>query len=282
VISFRTMTRGDMDFAASCAAAEGWVTETREEFEGFRAYDPNGCFVVEQAGDPIGIGVATGYGEYGFVGELIVLSDFRGAGVGRQLLDHAVSYLKNRGARHILLDGVNPAVSLYQRAGFRKICRSLRFAGKPGGSPHRRVRPMVQEDLERVVRLDRAAFTADRAFFLQRRFLLYAELSMVIEQDKTVRGYIFGRRRPGLIWAGPWYVESEVNDPEHLLQAFAHECAGSEIGLGVLESNERAVLLIRSLGLSERLNPPWRMILGTSDRLGHSNNLYAIGSAAKG
>jgi len=42
------------------------------------------------------------------------------------------------------------------------------------------------------------------------------------------------------------------------------------------------VQTIRGLGLDERPTPPWRMVLGPSDRLGLSPAAWANGSAAKG
>ena len=146
-IIIRSMQPADLDFAAACTAAEGWSSEIRREFEGFFAHDPQGCLIAEAGDEPIGIGVATSYGATGFVGELIVLPGWRGRGVGHRLLDHAVGYLRARGAHSIYLDGVQAAVSLYQRAGFRKVCRSLRFIGTLPGEQYPGVCPMRPEHL---------------------------------------------------------------------------------------------------------------------------------------
>ena len=43
----RPMRPGELAFAAECAAREGWAGETLEVFEGYRAYDPEGCLVAE-------------------------------------------------------------------------------------------------------------------------------------------------------------------------------------------------------------------------------------------
>ena len=88
----RRMQPEDLDFAAACTAAEGWRTQTRAEFEGFYAHDPEGCLIAEAAGTPVGICVGTSYGGppsggYGFIGELIVVPEARGRDTGRLLLD---------------------------------------------------------------------------------------------------------------------------------------------------------------------------------------------------
>src|SRR5512136_2214277 len=128
-MNVRQMLLSDLDFAASCTAAEGWRSETRPVFEGYLTYDPAGCLVAEMSGERVGICVATGYGPCGFIGELIVSQEWRGRGIGRQLLESAVENLRSRGAASIFLDGVPAAVPLYERAGFRRVCRSMRLTG---------------------------------------------------------------------------------------------------------------------------------------------------------
>jgi len=126
-MNIRNMRATDLDFAAACTATEGWRTETRSEFEGVLEYDSAGAFVAERAGKRIGICAAVSYGRHGFVGELIVLPDERGKGVGGSLMGNALDHLAARGAESVLLDAVPAAAPLYERMGFRHICASLRF-----------------------------------------------------------------------------------------------------------------------------------------------------------
>jgi ribosomal protein S18 acetylase RimI-like enzyme len=278
----RQMEERDLDFAAECTATEGWTTEIRTEFEGFLAHDPKGCLVAEAGGQRAGICVATPYGSAGFIGELIVAQQWRGRGIGRHLMECALRHLHSRGVRSIFLDGVPLAVPLYERLGFRTIARSLRFVGTMSGSAHRAVRPMKTGDLPAVLELDRGAFGADRSFFLQRRLALYPELSKVSECRGHVAGFILGRRGPDWVAAGPWVVRPGIEDPVHLLQSFALAAESITMGVGALETNTAAIQIFASCGLQERPACPWRMVLGSEGHVGTSNQLYAIGSAAKG
>lgn len=278
----RTMRPSDLDFAAGCTAAEGWASETRQEFEGFLAHDPGGCLVAENNGQPVGICVATHYGESGFVGELIVTPDMRGRGLGRQLLERAIEYLHSRGAQNILLEGDPPAVPLYERAGFRVVCRSTRFVGVLQAPSLAHVRSMRAQDLDAVAELDREAFGADRRFFLERNLALYPEFARVIKRRGEVAGFIMGRRGHGVVSAGPWIVRPGLERPADLVESLAAKAGGIKLRLGVLETNTEAVAICRRLGLPEQPGAPWRMVLGPSGRLGLSRLAYAIGSAAKG
>jgi ribosomal protein S18 acetylase RimI-like enzyme len=320
-LTIREILPTELDFAAECTEREGWASETRAEFEGFYAHDSSGCLIAERAGGPIGIAVATSYGAYGFVGEIIVAPEERGRGLGRILLDRAIEYLRGRGAESIYLDGVIAAVPLYERAGFRRICRSLRFvreadeggtawvgaagsgiletvkagtagvgrnvgvagaADQPAVGERSLVRAMRSSDLETVCALDFQAFGADRSFFLSRRLLLYPELCWVSEENGKLNGFLMGRRGRSIVSAGPWLALAGAGSPRVMIGALVAATEGTKVQVGVLETNPKAVEVIRSMGLGERPSPPWRMVLGPSERLGSSDQLYAIGSAAKG
>ncbi len=281
-ITVRQMLESDLDFAAGCTANEGWTSQIRSEFEGFLAHDPGGCFVVQAGARPVGICVATPYGAAGFLGEFIVVPEWRGRGIGRHLMEHAIGYLHGRGVQSIFLDGEPRAVPLYERLGFRKITRSLRFAGTLTGAAHSAVRPMRLADLPAALELDRDAFGADRAFFLQRRLSQHPELCRVVECRGQVVAFILGRRGADWVAAGPWVVSPGVEHPEHLLESLALEAGGAAIHVGVLETNTVATRILASCGLVERPTWTWRMVLGTAACVGTSDQLYALGTPAKG
>ncbi len=279
----RTMAEADLDFAASCAAAEGWLTETREEFETFLASDAPGCLIAERDGRRGGVCIASCYGRQGFIGELIVLRAFRGNGLGPQLFSRAVDYLQNRGCRLISLDSVPRATSFYASSGFRKVCRSLRFRGRIQGESRPTVRPMTSKDFFRACDLDQQAFGADRSRFLGRRFVDDPQLAKVHIENEQIVGYIFGRRRSAVMWAGPWWVSPAAVDKAALLHTLARDAGELEINLGVLETNKEAVALLRSLAFQEKPASSIRMIFGAGEEgVGLSPELYAIGTPAKG
>jgi predicted N-acetyltransferase YhbS len=281
-MNIRPMISSDLGFAATLTADEGWLSETKEDFEGFHLYDPNGCFVAEENGERIGMCVATAYGESGFLGELIVRKDMRGRGIGTRLMQHALAYLSHRGVRSIYLDGVEGAIPLYERLGFRKVCRSLRFSGRVPATRYSGVRAMTPADLAVVAEVDRGAFGADRSFFLRRRLSLHPRLCKVLELEGRIRGFVMGRARGDLISIGPWVVQSYVAHPGQLLETLAAEGEGFNLAVGVLEVNSHAVKTLQDLGLAQRPHPPWRMVLGDSASLGMCAEAYAIGSPAKG
>jgi GNAT superfamily N-acetyltransferase len=276
------MRKENLVFAAECTAAEGWVSENQTTLEGFYLNDPEGCLLAEENKQPVGICIATFYGVCGFIGELIVIPEARGRGVGTALLNHAMLSLKNRGAETIYLDGAIKAVQLYERNGFHKVCRSWRYSGNLIGkrSPH--VQRMSVYDLDQVFALDRHSFGVDRSFFLRRRLEIYPELSYVMVDNGRVTGFILGRGSKDWVVAGPWVVEELSVNSAQLLDAFALEASNRPISIGILDTHQQACELVQSLGFVARSDSPWRMALGSFDDLGTSTRCYAVGGSAKG
>lgn len=280
-MTIRAARLDDLDFFIACVTREGWLSETQTTFETFLAHDPKGCFVAEQDGRTIGMIVATAYDTCGFLGELIVLPEHRGHGHGRQLMEHAIGYLHTKGIRNVYLDGDTPAVPLYERIGFHVVCQSLRFLGRIEPVPDDSVRPMIQSDLEAIFKLDRAEFGADRSFFLRRRLATFPHLCHVID-DGGIVGYVMGQPGHGVVTVGPWYIRDDLVDPLSLLRAIALNAPDAKLRVGVLETSEHPVSMIRSMHSFTETEPSWRMVLGPDIGLGASERLYAVGSPATG
>ena len=141
---------------------------------------------------------------------------------------------------------------------------------------------MQQADLEVVCTFDLAAFGADRSHFLRWRLDRYPQCCKVLVENGMLLGFIQGKTSPGWAVAGPWVIVEGTHKPERLLESLASETGETPLSLGVLESNEAALALIRSLGLSEGVDSPWRMSMGPSRELGANPACYTNGSPAKG
>jgi ribosomal protein S18 acetylase RimI-like enzyme len=272
----------DLDFCTSLAQSVGWISQDKVVFEIFRGKDPNGYFIAEMGGEPAGVIIATSYGKPGYLGTLIVKEAYRGKGLGRDLLLHAIQYLKSGGTESIFLDAAPKAIPLYLRHGFQSISATLRFDGFSISHPHPRVRPMVQTDLPVVFQLDKIAFGADRSYFLEKRFQLWPKACVVFQNEGKVVGFITGRNFSGGIAVGPWIVTDEVENPLSMLQALSLFSGESILHMSVLESNPAAVKLLLDSGFKERDDTHMRMVYGKPGTLGQSIQCFGIGALAKG
>ncbi len=281
-MQIRQMTKDDLDFAAECTSGAGWNTETRIELSAIYHYNPSGCFIGDEDGRSVAVCMATSFGEAGFIGELIVDPAWRGRGFGAAMMTQAIKYLEESDVQAIYLDGVSSAVPLYERLGFRRICRSLRFGGQGGRIQGESIRPMSFNDLKRVNEIDVNVFGLNRSFFLRHRLEKYGDLCFVQEKTNVISGYIQGRRGNNVISVGPWVSESGANDSLPLLNTVAERAGSTPLRIGILEDNHTAVASVRSLGFAESSDPPWRMVYGEGENPGSHRSALAIGSPAKG
>lgn len=281
-MQIRLMTQNDVEFAFHCTQAEGWAGSSKEIFYDFLEHDRNGCFIACEDKRAVGICVATHYKRTGFIGELIVINDMRGRGIGSALFQSARQYLYCLGINTIYLDGELQAVPIYEKYQFKKKCLSMRFTGKLAGKKYGDVRPVVLEDLPVIYELDRIAFGDDRSFFLKKLHTLYPRYCLVLEKNNTICGYIMARPGQNLITVGPWVITDNSAEADILFQTLAAQTGDQQWRIGVLESNQPAVELLRANQAFQEQTPCWRMVSGPDDIVGKPEQLFANGSGAKG
>ena len=277
----RPMQLADLDFAAACTLAEGWISQDYTTLLGFFLADPLGCLLAESRGQPLGMCIATSYGHSGFIGELIVLPQAR---PGRRCRAAQPGCGPAPAAwRPHRLSGRGLASRCTIRAQWLPQALSLlAFFRLPGGSPRSSGPSHAGASLIRRLCPDQTAFGADRSYFLGRLWSLFPELARVLIQDGQLQGYLLAQRATNALIIGPWVVDPSVVHPHCLLESLALVAGDDVLKLGVLDSHPSARELLKSLGFSFRPDNPWRMALGPDDFLGASPFCYSIGSPAKG
>jgi predicted GNAT family acetyltransferase len=124
-------------------------------------------FKATLGGEDVGFVVTVDYGEMAWIGNLIVVPGMRGRGIGEALMRRGMEHLEGRGVRTIRLDGVQKAIPLYRRLGFRDEYWSLRYTGRASRNPVAYAEPMRRSDLDAVTELDEAYFKGRRGRMLR-------------------------------------------------------------------------------------------------------------------
>ena len=250
----RVMTAQDTRAGMRLKEAAGWNQTTRD-WANLLAIEPQGCWVYEVDGVVAGSTTAVLYGqELAWIGMVLVLPEYRGRGIGRQLMQHALRYLDERGVRCVKLDATDMGKPLYEQLGFVDEALIERWAGtfdahdadESGPGPDRLV------DIAAIAEPDRAAFGADRSRLL--RWLLE-----VFPHDavRLPGGYVMGRPGSNAHFLGPC-VADHPTDARRLIAHVLARHAGSLLFWDLLPANEEAVALARSFGFEPR-RKLWRM-----------------------
>lgn len=277
----RFMTAADIDFAVSMTDREEWGN-TAADFVRLTALEPNGCFIAREDGEKVGMISTTSYGDYAFIGSLIVRPDRRGRCIGGALMRRAVEYLQSSGVVCIELDATFPAAPLYRRIGFKDKHLSLRFLrpADDGVDPDLPSAPVADTDqLVRVVTdIDRRLTGLDRSRVLARLVTEFPG-SVFVETSPTPGGFAmvyprFGNR----VNIGP-LVAVDNSTAEDILDTVIGSLASREIGIGVPETQSSASIMLRDRGFLYQ-PPSLRMYRGQRRR--YEDHVYAIVSAEKG
>ena len=116
--------------------ASSYPVESRHGFSVAKLLAENVAFFVTRAdGAPAGCGGIKLFGtDYGEVKRMFVRPPFRGLGLGKLMLDHLIGYARRNGVSLVRLEtGIYQpeAISLYERAGFRRIAPFGNYTDDP-------------------------------------------------------------------------------------------------------------------------------------------------------
>lgn len=233
------MSKGELGLALDWATAEGWNPGLHDA-DSFYAVDPDGFFLAERAGEPLGCVAAVAYDEtFGYLGLFIVRPPYRGQGVGRRLLDVAMRRLQG-------LDvGVDAAIELqqtYARYGFTFAFRNIRHRCVGGGETPADVTDLARVPLDEIVRYDSTIFPTSRETFLARWIAQPESASLACMKHGRLAGYGVLRACRDGCKIGPLFAD----DPQladALFQGLCARAGAAPVFLDTPEANPAAIAL---------------------------------------
>lgn len=270
----RRFRKSDIPFALEQAGREGWDS-TAELFDVFLEHDPDGCFVAEVEGEPVGMITTTRFESSAWIGNLIVSPAFRGSGIGTCLMEHA---LGGAGREIIRLEADPMGVNIYRKLGFVDEFESPRFLCEPDTATGCSS-PAGRRELEAIIDLDREIFGADR-FRLLRSFSEIALAFYTAVMKGKPKGYLMVLPSEQGVRFGPCVAaekQAAVDLYARALEAFG----GIRVVTALPVMNRDGIEMLERLGF--RPGPSClRMIKGPDAASGQPGRVYAIASGACG
>jgi ribosomal protein S18 acetylase RimI-like enzyme len=235
----RKMAEADLALALEWAAAEGWNPGLHDA-HCFYAADPQGFFVGELDGAPVGCVSAVRYGSgFGFLGLYIVKAEHRGQGFGLELWRAALDHL---GGRVIGLDGVVAQQENYRKSGFRLAFRNIRQKGRGGGAAPSGLTDLAAIPIEEILRYDGTAFPTPRAEFLKSWIGQPQAVALGVVDGRRLKGYGILRASREGFKIGPLFADDEET-AERLFSGLLARAPGAAVFLDTPEANPAAVAL---------------------------------------
>jgi hypothetical protein len=237
----------------------------RSDFEFMMELEPEGCFVIFEDSERIGLATTVSYGKIAWFGNLIVDEGRRRKGAGSLLVNHSLEYLRSIGVETVGLYAYMERISFYQRLGFRTDLELLVMKGKAFGSPiSADVRKIEEGDIEKVVDFDRFCFGESRRKLLEPILSDRDNLGYFSVRDGKVVGYSVAKAFRGMAELGPVVCEKgQVDVAASLLRATLNGIEGFEVSLFVPEGEEALFSLLVENGFSQAFKAE-RMFHGPS------------------
>lgn len=261
MIHVRMMTADDAPLMMRCVQQAGW-NQTRADCQRFVELEPEGCFVAERAGQPVGTTVACRFGPVGWVAMVLVDESVRRQGIGTRLVEHALSYLDRQQVPTMRLDATDLGRGLYERLGFTAEYEIVRYEGRAGtGSPFVTVTPFDRSNLAEVIQFDREASGMARGRLIERLLAEPTGAGRLVLEEGTLFGFVL--RRAGRLAAqiGPAAAADSWTGGQ-LLDWALRRCRPGSAFVDIPSPNGEAVRWAASRGLKPRRHFV-RMVRGT-------------------
>lgn len=283
--SIRPFKHEDIDFAYKLDVMEQW-DDTRNDIKRVFDYEPNGCFIAEINGKPVGHVFSISYGRLGWIGLLISKAECRRRGIGTLLTKTAMNYLLSCKVETIKLEAVAAISDLYRKLGFVYEYDSLRFVGvceEIMSLPNCCSNPLKREGIKQLAKFDAEYFGANRAKVLSRLYQDNPQLCFVSRMDSRIAGYIMFRKTKSGYRIGPWVCNPENPQVARELLMKCMETIGrnEKLYVGVPAVNEVAVEILQDFGFRQ-YSKSVRMYFGEKLETERVGGVFAIGGPEKG
>jgi GNAT superfamily N-acetyltransferase len=235
----------------------GW-NQTPADLVRFRTLAPEGSFVAQWDGEPVGCVIAFEFGTVAWIAMMLVDEAFRGRGVGRALMERALEHVDARGIPSVRLDATPMGEPLYEKLGFVRQFEVRRFAGsltaEAAAAAHEQaqaaavVLPGLPEHLEGMIDFDCRATNTDRRRLLTALFHEQPDELRVAVHERRVIGYVTSRPGAAARQIGP--CMADISAGERLLIDSIARHVGEKLYVDVPADNAPAVHCMERLDLA--------------------------------
>lgn len=279
-MEIRTMTKADIPGGMRLKDLAGW-NQTSADWARFLEADPRGSFAIELDGAVRGTAATMNYQHrFAWVGMVLVDPDYRGRGIGTDLLKQCIEYLDAIGMPCVKLDATPLGKPIYEKLGFSTEYELERWTLKRAPVDAASAKQTESEEampaplFEFVLKADGEAFGADRSAVLRSVNAEEPRFTDGLWNAGGMEGYAFGRHGSFADHLGPW-IAKDANTGARLLDRFLEQSARGTIVTDCGAANPFARKLLQARGF-EFARPLTRMYRGQNNHAGRHELVCSI------
>jgi len=260
----KTMSPEDFDFAVGITEKMNWSL-TAADFEFMIELEPEGCFVLLEDSEKIGLATTVSFGTLAWFGNLIVVESHRKRGAGSQLVKHSVEYLIHKRVKTIGLYAYMDRILFYERLGFKRDSEFTVVNGKGLSLPVKfDVRKAEKQDLKEIIEFDNSCFGASRRKLLEPIILDTDNLCYTFVEGENIIGYVVAKVYGHMGEIGPLVCQKGREDVAlSLLRSVLRRLEGYEVSMYVPSRESTILNFLKTSGFAESFRVA-RMFFGSS------------------
>jgi GNAT superfamily N-acetyltransferase len=270
----REMTATDIPTGLTLCRAARW-NQTAQDWRHFLTAAPDGALVAEDNGAVIGTVATLPYGPFTWISMVLVDPAARGKGIGTTLLQRGLDLVPEGVAPR--LDATPAGEVLYRKLGFAGeygLERWFLDSRESRALPKPAARPLDPSDWPAIREMDLRAFGASRAPLLQRLADEAPEYSWVMDGDRGLQGYLFGRHGHVREHLGP-LVAHDQRTARLLVESCLAGAPERAVFMDVPDDQQAFRMFLLSEGFAVE-RPFLRMYRGELTARGLPSMVYAI------
>jgi GNAT superfamily N-acetyltransferase len=232
MVIIRNLLREDFAFASRLTDTMNWNL-VEEDFEFMTDLEPKGCFLAIEDSVKVGLATTIAFKEIGWLGNVIVEKSHRRKGIGSQLVQHALSYLKGKDVKTTGIYAYMERVPFYNKIGFEHESDFVVIKGKVSSKIPQASFPNVkEEDIKKILNLDQECFGASRKKLLLSLLLNPDNVSLKYVVNEKILGFIIAKVYSGMAEIGPLVcLEENKHKVIELLIATLNKLQGLEVSM---------------------------------------------------
>ena len=252
MINYRRMIPDDIPAGLALCRSAGW-NQIARDWELFLQMSPDGCYVGTDENEKV-VGTVTTIryeDHFSWIGMVLVDLSKRRQGVGTQLLQEALKILHEE--QTVKLDATPAGREVYLKLNFvdeYSLSRMYIKDVSPEKLPASSARAIQESDFSSLIKFDREVLGADRKAVLEWIWKDAPQFAYMIEENKQISGYCFGRNGHHYIHIGP-VIAQDIDHARQVVSSALHNCAGRPI---IIDTNHDLnwIQWLFSIGFTEQ------------------------------